>query len=88
MILNAPHLVKATSHRHTDVQAILRADQCTVEILRVLDKPSERGSVVIKLGLMSTSNIPARKLGSVWFPGDSIPFTKKIVEKLEHLNLK
>ncbi|HSJ89987.1 MAG TPA: FAD-dependent oxidoreductase, partial [Anaerolineales bacterium] len=52
MILNAPHLVKPLPTVIPMFKRFSGLLNAPLKFLKMLDKPSERGSVVIKLGLM------------------------------------
>jgi glycerol-3-phosphate dehydrogenase len=88
MIQNAPHLVKPLPTVIPMFKAFSGLFNAPLKFLRVLDKPSERGSVIIKLGLMMydayTSAQGDQRPRAV--PKHQFLSRKKSLERWKHLN--
>src|SRR6185369_12088305 len=88
MIQNAPHLVKPLPTVIPMFKAFSGLFNAPLKFLRVLDKPSERGSVIIKLGLMMydayTSAQGDHRQRAV--PKHQFLSRKKSLERWKHMN--
>ena len=86
MIQNAPHLVKplpTTIPMFKRLSGLLNAP---LKFLKMLDKPSERGSLVIKLGLMMYDAYTDAQGGNRTVPKHTFHSRKKSLENWKHLN--
>jgi glycerol-3-phosphate dehydrogenase len=86
MILNAPHLVRplpTVIPMFTRLSGLLNAP---LKFLRLLDKPSERGSLVIKLGLMIYDAYTSAQGDQRVVPKHQFLSRKRSLEKWKHLN--
>ena len=86
MLQNAPHLVKplpTTIPIFKRLSGILNAP---LKFFRMLDKPSERGALVIKLGLMMYDAYTSAQGGERVVPKHQFLSRKKSLGKWKHLN--
>jgi glycerol-3-phosphate dehydrogenase len=86
MIQNAPHLVKPLPTVIPMFKRFSGLLNAPLKFLRLLDKPSERGSVVIKLGLMMYDAYTSAQGGQRAVPKHRFLSRKKSLEKWKHLN--
>lgn len=86
MIQNAPHLVKPLPTVIPMFKRFSGLLNAPLKFLRLLDKPSERGSVVIKLGLMMYDAYTGAQRGQRAVPRHQFLSRKRSLEKWKHLN--
>ncbi|MFT3895957.1 MAG: glycerol-3-phosphate dehydrogenase/oxidase [Anaerolineales bacterium] len=86
MIQNAPHLVKplpTTIPMFKFLSGVLNAP---LKFLKMLDKPSERGSLIIKLGLMMYDAYTSAQGGDRTVPKHTFYSRKQSLENWKYLN--
>jgi glycerol-3-phosphate dehydrogenase len=88
MILNAPHLVKPLPTVIPMFKRFSGLLNAPLKFLKMLDKPSERGAVVIKLGLMMYDAYTSAQGGQRVVPKHQFLSRKKSLAKWKHLNPK
>jgi glycerol-3-phosphate dehydrogenase len=86
LILNAPHLVKPLPTVIPMFKRLSGLLNAPLKFLRLLDKPSERGSLVIKLGLMMYDAYTNAQGGQRVVPKHQFLSKKKSLAKWKHLN--
>jgi glycerol-3-phosphate dehydrogenase len=86
MILNAPHLVKPLPTVIPMFKRFSGLLNAPLKFLQVLDTPSERGSLVIKLGLMMYDAYTSAQGGQRVVPKHQFLSRKRSLEKWKHLN--
>src|SRR5215212_9051438 len=86
MILNAPHLVKPLPTVIPVFKRFSGLLNAPLKFLKMLDKPSERGSVVIKLGLMMYDAYTSAQGGQRVVPKHQFLSRKKSLEQWKSLN--
>lgn len=86
MIQNAPHLVKPLPTVIPMFKRFSGLLNAPLKFLKLLDKPSERGSLVIKLGLMMYDAYTDAQGGQRVVPKHQFFSRKKSLEKWQHLN--
>lgn len=86
MILNAPHLVQPLPTVIPMFKRFSGLLNAPLKFLKMLDKPSERGAVVIKLGLMMYDAYTSAQGGQRVVPKHQFLSRKKSLEKWKYLN--
>ncbi len=86
MIQNAPHLVKPLPTVIPMFKRFSGLLNAPLKFFRLLDKPSERGSLVIKLGLMMYDAYTSAQGGQRVVPRHQFLSRKKSLEQWKHLN--
>ncbi len=86
LILNAPHLVKPLPTAIPIFKRLSGLLNAPLKFLKMLDKPSERGSLVIKLGLMMYDAYTGAQGGQRVVPKHQFLSRKKSLERWAHLN--
>ena len=86
MIQNAPHLVKPLPTVIPMFKRFSGLLNAPLKFFRLLDKPSERGSLVIKLGLMMYDAYTSAQGGQRVVPKHQFLSRRKSLEKWKHLN--
>ena len=86
LILNAPHLVKPLPTVIPIFKRFSGLMNAPLKFLKMLDKPSERGSLVIKLGLMMYDAYTSGQNGQRVVPKHQFLTRKKSLEKWQNLN--
>ncbi len=86
MIQNAPHLVKPLPTVIPMFKRFSGLFNAPLKFLRLLDKPSERGSLVIKLGLMMYDAYTSAQGGQRVVPKHQFLSKKKSLATWKHLN--
>jgi glycerol-3-phosphate dehydrogenase len=86
MIQDAPHLVKPLPTVIPMFKRFSGLLNAPLKFLKMLDKPSERGAVVIKLGLMMYDAYTSAQGGQRVVPKHQFLSRKKSLAKWKHLN--
>src|SRR5215216_1258333 len=86
MILHAPHLVKPLPTVIPMFKRFSGMLNAPLKFFKMLDKPSERGSVIIKLGLMMYDAYTGAQGGQRVVPKHQFLSRKKSLAKWKHLN--
>lgn len=86
MIQNAPHLVKPLPTAIPMFKRFSGLLNAPLKFLRMLDKPSERGSLVIKLGLMMYDAYTNAQGGNRTVPKHKFYSRKESLANWKHLN--
>jgi glycerol-3-phosphate dehydrogenase len=86
LIQNAPHLVKPLPTAIPIFKRLSGLLNAPLKFLRMLDKPSERGALVIKLGLMMYDAYTSAQGGQRVVPKHQFLSRKKSLSKWEHLS--
>jgi glycerol-3-phosphate dehydrogenase len=86
MILNAPHLVKPLPTVIPMFKVFSGLLNAPLKFLKMLDKPSERGSFVIKVGLMMYDAYTGAQDGNRAVPKHKFFSRKTSLEKWKYLN--
>ena len=86
MIQNAPHLVKLLPTTIPIFKSLSGFLNALLKFLRMLDKPSDRGSLVIKLGLMMYDAYNNGQGGNRTVPKHTFHSRKKSLETWKYLN--
>ena len=86
LIQNAPHLVKPLPTVIPIFKRLSGLLNAPLKFLKMLDKPSERGSLVIKLGLMMYDAYTAAQNGQRVVPRHQFLSRKESLEKWPQLN--
>ncbi len=86
LIQNAPHLVKPLPTVIPIFKRMSGLLNAPAKFLRLLDQPSERGSVVIKIGLMMYDAYTGGQNGKRLVPAHRFLSRKKSLEKWQPLN--
>jgi len=86
MIQNAPHLVKPLPTTIPMFKRLSGLFNAPLKFLRMLDKPSERGALVIKLGLMMYDAYTGAQNGNRAVPRHKFHSRRKSLEYWKHLN--
>src|SRR5512141_448640 len=86
MIQNAPHLVKPLPTVIPMFKVFSGLLNAPLKFLKMLDKPSERGSFVIKVGLMMYDAYTSAQGGNRAVPKHKFFSRKTSLEKWKHLN--
>ena len=86
MLMNAPHLVKPLPTVIPMFKVFSGVFNAPLKFFRLLDKPSERGSLIIKLGLMMYDAYTGAQDGQRVVPKHQFLSRSRSLAKWQHLN--